>query len=326
MFATVLGGLPRPPSPGSESLNDDDAVRAVIATQESAGLDLLTDGRIRWSDELGLNGFHGQSALDIGGRFVADWRFASGCTTTPVKQTLPGPFTAGRRLTGASAGDPARRALTRTAAEALNAEALALAAAGCIFIEVEERDATEIGADDSERRLFVDTHRRLTAGLSGAHLSLALTGGNADNAGPETFLDASYASYAVDLIAGPDNWRLVTRLPGDRGVVCGALDARPRSDDTRELLVWAANYAASTGRRGLDRVGLAVVPGLAGQDWPTVERKLTRLGESARLAALQDEELKRTMDPRAVDIRSAGLGRYEPGRMRPGPRRRRGRR
>ena len=43
----------------------------------------------------------------------------------------------------------------------------------------------------------------------GTHLSLAITGGNADEAGIETILAAPYASLAVDLIAGPDNWRLV---------------------------------------------------------------------------------------------------------------------
>ena len=36
-----------------------------------------------------------------------------------------------------------------------------------------------------------------------------MTGGNADGAGVETLLAAPYASLAVDLIDGPDNWRLV---------------------------------------------------------------------------------------------------------------------
>ena len=314
MFATVLGAIPRPPSKTDEPLGDDDAVRAVIAAQEAAGLDLLTDGRIRWSDELGL----GLASELVGSgsteRLVDEWLFAHTAATRPVKQSLPGPYTAGRRLSDrAPARDRRREQLTETIAARLNAAVRSLTDAGCVFIEVEEADAGEIGEDEAERALFVRAHRRLTGDASGVHLSLALTRGSADRAGTATFLDAPYASYALDVIVGPDNWRLAPRFPGERGIVCGALDARASSDDTRELLVWAANYAASTGRRGLDRVGLAIVPGLVKQDWTTVERKLTRLGEAARLAALSGEELKSEMDPRAVDIRSAALGRYEPG-------------
>jgi methionine synthase II (cobalamin-independent) len=196
-----------------------------------------------------------------------------------------------------------------------------LAGAGCPLIEIDEPEAFAIAADDSERRLFIEAHRRLTAGLSSTHLSLAITGGNADAAGVETFLDAPYASYAFDLINGPDNWRLVTAIPGDRGIVCGALDSRARSDDAVELVVWAAQYAASTSGRGLDRVGLAVVPGLADQEWPIVERKLGVLGRAVRVAGLTGDDLASSIDPRAVDIRSAALGKYQPPRDRPRRRR-----
>src|SRR4051812_15799385 len=43
MFATLLGVLPRPP--GTD--NDDDAVRTALEAQERAGLEPLTDGRLR---------------------------------------------------------------------------------------------------------------------------------------------------------------------------------------------------------------------------------------------------------------------------------------
>ena len=103
-----------------------------------------------------------------------------------------------------------------------------LAAAGCPLIEIHEPAATTIGADEAERALFREAHLRLLDGVEGSHLSLALTGGNADAAGIETLLAAPYASLAVDLIAGPDNWRLVAATPGDRGIVCGALSAGAR--------------------------------------------------------------------------------------------------
>jgi hypothetical protein len=128
-----------------------------------------------------------------------------------------------------------------------------------------------------------------------------------------TLFDLPFDSYAFDLIAGPDNWRLIAQAPGDRGIVCGALDPAESSDDRPEPLVWAAHYAASTGGRGLARVGLANASSLAGLSRERANTKLQALAEAARLAALQDpKELAALLDPRAVDSRSAALGRYRP--------------
>ncbi len=76
--------------------------------------------------------------------------------------------------------------------------------------------------------------------------------------------------------------------------------------------MWAAGYAASTGGRGPNRVGLATAGSLAALPWDVAARKMERLGHAARLAALPVDERKAAIDPRAVDIRSAALGRYDP--------------
>ena len=148
----------------------------------------------------------------------------------------------------------------------------------------------------------------MLAEVSGSHLSLAVTGGNADGAGIETLLAAPYSSLAVDLIAGPDNWRLVAVTPGDLGIVCGALPASEGSYDGPELLLWAAAYAASTGGRGPSRVGLATASSLAGLSWEGAVAKVERLGAAARLAELPADEAARSLDPRAVSSRDAALG------------------
>lgn len=307
MFATILGSLPRPDA--SRERDDDEAVREVVAAQEQAGLEPLTDGRLRWPDQLGpLRGLAGLDALPSwqGPLTVAEWSFAASCTTRAVKQALPGPYTAGRRL---AAGGRRRRAVTLAVAEALHAEAQALAEAGCPLIEIDEPDAVSIGDDEAERRLFRDAHTRLADGVAGIHLSLALTGGNVDTAGDATIFAAPYASYAVDLIAGPDNWRLVANAPGDRGIVCAALSAAPGSSDGPEVLVWAAHYAASTGSRGLARVGLANAPGLEALDWAAARAKLVLLGDAARIAGADSlAEIAAALDPRAMDPRRAALG------------------
>jgi methionine synthase II (cobalamin-independent) len=192
---------------------------------------------------------------------------------------------------------------------------VALADAGCPFIQIDEDAAVGIGDDPAERRVFREAQRRVTEGITGTHLSLAIRGGSADGAGSETIFDAPYASYLFDLVAGPDNWRLVTRAPGDRGIVCGVADARSATVDALEIMVWAAHYAASTGGRGLQRVGLATTGSMAGLPWPTAVAKMDALADAAGVAASSSaDEIASILDPRAVDKRSAALGRYAPPR------------
>ena len=282
MFATLLGALPRPPL-------DPDAltaalVEAAIGAQEAAGLEPLTDGGPARREGI-----------------VEAWRLAAGFTDRAVKQAVLGPYTQGRTIQE-----------TVARATALNLELRALAAAGCPLIEVHEPAATLIGSDEAERARFREAHARLLDGLEGTHLSLAITGGNAHEAGIETLLAASYDSLALDLVAGPENWRLVVATPGDRGIVCGALSVEAADDDALELLLWAAAYAASTAARGAGRVGLASAGSLERLDWERAVRKLARLGDVAQTADLPPDALRRAMDPRAVDIRSAALGRVVP--------------
>ena len=292
MFATLLGPMPRPPL--APDASDLDLVEAVVRAQVAAGLEPVTDGGLE----------NGRSPLDR-------WLAMAGLTAGAAKQDVVGPLTAAR------GGDEAN---VLAAAERINADLIALAAAGCPLIEVHEPAAIEIGANAPARRLFREAHRRLLHGVEGPHLSLALIGGNADATGTETLLSAPYASLAVDLIHGPDNWRLVVTTPGDRGIVCGALSPEPDSDDAPEVLLWAAAYAASTAGRGPARVGLATAGSLAALPWEVALAKLQRLGEAARLADLPPDELRRSIDPRAVDIRSAAFGRVGPRTIRRGRR------
>ena len=295
MFATLLGPLPRPPLP--DDATPDELLIAVVRAQEAAGLEPITDG-----------GFGvGETPLDR-------WRAAAALTDRPVKATVLGPYSAAQTIrTPGNLDHATMAAAAMAAADLLRIDLLALAAAGCPFIEIHEPAAVGIGSDDPERARFRAAHQRLLDGVSGAHLSLAITGGNADAAGVETLLAAPYASLAVDLIDGPENWRLVSGAPGDRGIVCGALSVERDADDRLEVLLWAAAYAASTGGRGPARVGLATASSLAGLPWEVAERKLSILGEAVRLAELPPDERHRLFDPRAVDIRSAALGRVEPG-------------
>lgn len=265
MFSTLLGALPP---------TDDPA--AAIAELEGTGLELLAGGEPPLAP--------GTPAHIV----VATWERSAILTERPVKQALVGPYAGG----------------SREAAEATAEAIAALAAAGCPLVEIVEPDLAPIVTSDAERDRFVDAHRRLFAALGttepGVHCSLVVGGGDLDTAGPATFFDLPYPSYAFDLIDGPDNWRLVAAAPPDRGIVCGALSARPDGDETREVLVWAAQYAASTGGRGLERVGLANAGSLAALPREVALRKLQRVAEVARLVATSSpQELAARLDPRA---------------------------
>ena len=307
MFGTLLGGLPRPDD-ASGLMSDDAILQAAVRAQEAAGLEPITDGRLSPGSPFALGA--GRFRSWTSPTSVDAWRATAALTDRAVKQALPGPYTLSRSL-GGSAKVRERAALA--VAEAIHQEALALAAAGCPLIEIEEAGAHRIGPDATERRIFAAAHARLATGLTGAHLSLSIVGGSAWEAGPETILAAPYASLAVDLVAGPDNWRLVVVTPGDRGIIAGVVSPDPAGDDGPEILLWAANYAASTAGRGSTRVGLGTAGSLEGLTWAQALAKLDRLGRAVRIASLppgptQDAEL----DPRAINARSAALGRAVP--------------
>ena len=259
-------------------------------------------------------------------RIVAAWRLAASATDRAVKQALVGPYTLARAAGRSRHPAPRRRRRTPI----IRATIEALAAAGCPLIEIEEPAAVEVGDDERERRRFGDALRTATAGLGDAvHLSLVLTGGNVDAIGAATIFDLPFSSYAFDLIAGPRQLaahrrgagRSGDRLRRARSVGgCRRPSGSPRSGPptTRPRPgVGASSASASPMRRasaGLDaRAGTCEGRG--------------RSATAARLAATASpDELAAALDPRAVDIRSAALGKYMPGgRKRSGRRRDRAR-
>ncbi len=295
MFATLLGALPRPTETTEEgagtfetpvTLDVERRVEVAVRAQEAAGLEPITDGRLRGGFDL----------LPTPAEAVELWRSTQSLTERAVKQALPGPF----RLDG-----------TKPRAEGLADVVLGLGESGCRLVEIEET-ALDRMADDAERGRFRFAHERLLdrVGVRGdrTHLSLSIVGGAPSADAWATILALRYASLAVDLIAGPDSWNLVTRWAGERGVIAGVESAN-QHDEPKEVLLWAAHYAASTRGRGLDRVGLGSAGSWAHLTWAAAVRKMRLLGEAAGLAILPaGEELARSLDPRAVSSRRAALG------------------
>ncbi|MEO5965748.1 MAG: hypothetical protein ABIR11_09810, partial [Candidatus Limnocylindrales bacterium] len=192
--------------------------------------------------------------------------------------TVTGPYSLALRT-----GDVGRAG---SLAGLLGQELATLAAAGCSLVIVDEPAAVGIGADPVAHRAFHDAQAAMLAPAPDLHAMLAITGGSAWEAGAATILAAPYRSYLFDLVAGPDNWYLVRAVPGDRGVVCAALKA-PTREDQSSLLVWAARYAASSNGRGVERVGLANASSLADLHVDDALGAIAALARAARLAAME---------------------------------------
>jgi 5-methyltetrahydropteroyltriglutamate--homocysteine methyltransferase len=145
----------------------DDAVDLALRDQEQAGIDIVSDGEMRRAGfftaefyrhltgvrplpaerRLGAGGHDQQHRFEVlepiaapdGLGVVAEYRFARGRTTRPIKVTLPGPYTLSGRLTYGPGQVYARR---NDAAEAfvpiLRAELEGLVAAGAEFIQIDD--------------------------------------------------------------------------------------------------------------------------------------------------------------------------------------------
>ncbi|MFQ6022797.1 MAG: 5-methyltetrahydropteroyltriglutamate--homocysteine methyltransferase [Acidiferrobacterales bacterium] len=156
--------------------------RDAIEDQVNAGIDIPTDGEIRREDYIhyhcrhidGIDFTHLSEKEVRDGAYRAelptvtgpvrardhflphDWQVAQSFTNRPVKMTIPGPLTISDTLVDAYYGDPAK--FGAELASALNYEVLALAAAGCKHIQIDEplfarrpQAALDYGMENLER-------------------------------------------------------------------------------------------------------------------------------------------------------------------------------
>lgn len=141
---------------------EDELTRAALAEQAEAGLDLVTDGQIRWYDPIShiagklagikINGllrffdtntYFRQPVVEgeIGrrnGLLLTEFEFAKANSPKPVKPVLIGPYTLARHSLVEHAPYKQTEPLTRAYAQALAPELEALAKAGAEVIQIDE--------------------------------------------------------------------------------------------------------------------------------------------------------------------------------------------
>jgi 5-methyltetrahydropteroyltriglutamate--homocysteine methyltransferase len=315
---TTIGSYPRPPVEGGEfrlrkalqaldrgeaSADDvraaeDALTEEILAEQADGGVDLVTDGQVRWDDPLtriaeGLDGFA------IGGlvRFfdnntyfrqpvvkgpvgrmapilVGEFAFASAHSSRPVKAVLYGPYTLAALSVDEHYGD--RRALLRDLAAALRDEAHDLAAAGAEVIQFDEPALARIpGQPPGDLEAFAAVAPTLVDGVD-ATTVLATYFGDVAAHGSALF-DLPFDGFGLDFVAGPQNGELVPELPGDKVLQAGIADGRAtRLESVDELAARVGDLAELV---SLERVWIAPSCGLEFLPREAARRKLRRLAE-----------------------------------------------
>jgi 5-methyltetrahydropteroyltriglutamate--homocysteine methyltransferase len=141
---------------------EDAMVEAALAEQVEAGLDLVTDGQVRWYDPIShlagkLEGVQINGLLRFfdtnfyfrqpvireevqrrNGLILTEYEFARAHSAKPVKPVLTGPYTLARHSLVEHAAYKELEALTRAYAQALAVELEALAQAGAEVIQLDE--------------------------------------------------------------------------------------------------------------------------------------------------------------------------------------------
>ncbi len=272
--------------------------RVAIQEQEQVGLDLLTDGQIRWEDLVTpiakrLDGFEingltrwfdnnvyyrrpilHKTPKRRGPILVEDYRFAAHCTAQPVKAVLPGPYTFVKLSEDRHYRD--ERRFTLKMAELLNAEALALVEAGAPFIQFDE---PAVGFGKPDLKLVVEGLRVAVNGVK-AKTAVYTYFGSLDGA-LGALMRAPVDVVGVDVVSAPETLtalRRLARIPKELAVGC--LDAR--NTRLESLTALRAVLRALAKRVPSDRLYVNPNCGLEFLPHPQALAKLQRLVDAAR--------------------------------------------
>ena len=278
---------------------EEEVTKEVIQDQVDSGLDLVTDGQIRWDDgqtyiARGIQGFtvNGliryfdtntyyrhpipENRLQSNGAItVKDYEFAAANSARPVKAVITGPYSLARLSQLGCYED--LRSLVMDLVPILNREAKALQSAGASVIQFDEPSILKHKEDID---LFAEAIEGVTAGVTA-------TTGVCTIFGDATGIHSRLFSLPVDIIgldfvAGPANYDLIGELPQEMKLGCGIVDARNTRLETVEDIAEAIKRVS--GSVSPDRLYINPSCGLDYLPRPNARAKLTRLVEGAKKA------------------------------------------
>jgi 5-methyltetrahydropteroyltriglutamate--homocysteine methyltransferase len=316
---TVVGSYPKipdPPAPGRwrtsveklqrgeitrEDLHrvEDEVTADVLREQAEAGVDLVTDGQIRWDDGFtyfarGLAGFtinglqryfdtnvyyrQPVAAGEVAWRApitVADYQFAAAHSARPVKPVVTGPFTLAVLSKDEFYGTLDQFVMSLAAA--LNKELRALAAAGAAVIQVDEPGLL---TRRDQWPLFKRASEALWDGVTAAR-ALYTYFGHLDGLYPAV-LDLPVDVLGIDFVAAPRNWEILRKARFTKALGAGLLDARNTRLESADEVAGQVRKAAEIAPAGTLVIGPSA--GLEFLPRRVARRKLEALVAGVRLA------------------------------------------
>ena len=268
----------------------------VLEQQAEAGIDLVTDGQVRWDD--GQTHFaKAIGGFDIGGLIryfdtntyyrqpevtgpvtwngpitLEEFRFAQEHSRKPVKAVITGPYTLARLSKPGIAGSV--KALAVDLAAVLNQEAKALEEAGAEFIQFDE---PAICWWPEDLGILQEASAVVTGGLR-AKTAMYTWFRDVAQIAPDLFR-LPYQVFGLDFVWGPSNWEALAHFPADKELGLGIMDARNTRLEPVEAIVADIRRAAEF--VALDRLYVNPSAGLDYLPRQSAYDKMVRLVEGA---------------------------------------------
>lgn len=279
---------------------EDEVTLEAIRDQVEAGVDLITDGQIRWDDGqtyfarrlhgFAINGLQRYFDTNVYYRApvaqgkiswvepitVRDFTFAREYSHKPVKPVITGPFTLAKL--SHNAHYPTAREFGRALASELNKELRALEAAGAEVVQVNE---PSLCRHKQEFTLFAEAMEILTDGVK-ARKILCTYFGDVGGVYPQ-ILDLPFDTIGLDFAAGYRNWDVIRQVPFTKGLMFGILDARNTRMETVDEMLAAIRRVTEV--VSPDRLMVSPSAGLEFLPHGVARRKLQVLVEGTRAAA-----------------------------------------
>ena len=282
---------------------EEDAFTAeVLREQAGAGVDVVTDGQVRWDDAQtywarGIEGFeltglirwfdtntyYRQPVLKAAPKWtrpiaVRDLEYAMSQTDRPVKAVMTGPYTLARLSLDQHFGD--LQAFAFALAEVLNQEAKALEALGPAVIQFDEPAIVRPG-NEADQPLFEQAMRVVTSGLSTKTALYTYFGGVGGLDAARIFA-LPFDIVGLDFWMGPENWDALASFPDDKELGLGIVYGRNTKLESVDEIVEGVRRAA--GHVSPDRIQVNPSCGLEFLPRDRARAKLLRLGEATARA------------------------------------------
>lgn len=272
-------------------------IKGTIDDQITAGLDRITDGRIRWDDPVtpfaaahdgftiaGLiryfdnNVYYRRPNVDGPIRFVRsavldDYRLASGMTDKPVMPSVCGPFSLAKFCVDQSYGGS--RALFEDSARLVRGELEALAQNGAEWVQLDEPFLTQ---SPDEIALAVDTISAAVrrCGLKTlVYMYFGPLGPIADR-----IWELPCDAIGADCATAPGNVEILLRGPKATGRAFGLLDARSTRLETAQSISQQLEKIAKSGAADWPKCWITPSAGLEFLPYKNAVAKMKRLGDT----------------------------------------------